>query len=274
MLPCVDALEFRVNEPKLRDIFDQDAELYERARPRYPASLVEELVRVAGAGPGVRVLEIAAGTGKLTVDLAGSGCSITAVEIGPNMAAVARRQLAAFPGVEVVVAAFEQWELPPEPFDAVVCATAFHWLDPAVRMPRAARALRPGGLLGVVATHHVAGGTEDFFAEVQECYERWDPATPPGLRPTRESDLATDTTEFTGSPHFTGVAVHGHPQEITYTTDRYIDLLLTYSNHRALPEAARNGLLADIRELIDSRYDGVVTKRYWHELITAVRVGT
>ncbi|WP_294002573.1 class I SAM-dependent methyltransferase [Streptomyces sp.] len=269
----MDALEFRVRDRRLRDIFDEDAERYERARPRYPAALVEELVGVTGAGPGVRVLEIAPGTGKLTVDLAASGCSITGVEIGPGMAAVARRQLSAFPGVDVVVAAFEQWELPPEPFDAVVCATAFHWIDPAVRLPKAARALRPGGLLGVVATHHVAGGTEDFFAEVQECYERWDPATPPGLRQTRESDLATDTTEFTGSPYFTDVAVHGHAQEITYSTRQYLDVLLTYSNHRALPETARNGLLSGIRELIDSRYGGVVTKRYWHELVTAVRVG-
>ncbi|MFF7475227.1 methyltransferase domain-containing protein [Streptomyces sp. NPDC008092] len=269
----MDALEFRVKDPTLRDIFDQDAERYERARPRYPAALVEELVRVTGAGPGSRVLEIAPGTGKLTVDLAGSGCSITGVEIGPGMAAVARRQLAAFPEADVVVAAFEEWELPPRPFDAVVCATAFHWLDPSVRVPKAARALRPGGLLGVVATHHVAGGTEDFFAEVQECYERWDPATPPGLRPTRESDLATDRSEFTGSPYFTDVAAHGHAQEITYTTDQYIDLLLTYSNHRALPETARNGLLTGIRELIGARYGGVVTKRYWHELVTAVRVG-
>ncbi|MGY5086551.1 class I SAM-dependent methyltransferase [Streptomyces sp. 900105755] len=272
-MPPVDALEFRVQDPGLRDIFDQDAERYERARPRYPAALVEELVRLTGAAPGVRVLEIAPGTGKLTADLARSGCSITAVEIGPNMAAVARRQLAPFPRVDVVVSAFEQWEPPPEPFDAVVCATAFHWLDPAVRLPKAARALRPGGLLGIVSTHHVAGGTEDFFAEVQECYERWDPATPPGLRQTREGDLATDTGEFTGSPHVTDVAVRGHAQEITYTTGQYLDVLLTYSNHRALPEAARNGLLGAIRELIDSRYEGVVTKRYWHELVTAVRVG-
>ncbi|MEU2779901.1 class I SAM-dependent methyltransferase, partial [Streptomyces sp. NPDC007162] len=204
----MDALEFRAGNPRLRDIFDEDAERYERARPRYPASLTGELIRVTGAAPGVRVLEIAPGTGQLTVDLAGSGCAITAVEIGPNMAAVARRRLAAHAGAEVVVAAFEQWEPPAEPFDAVVCATAFHWIDPAVRLPKAAGVLRPGGLLGVIGTHHVAGGTEDFFAEVQECYERWDPATPPGLRQTRESDLATDTGEFTGSPYFTDVTVH------------------------------------------------------------------
>ncbi|MFF4565172.1 class I SAM-dependent methyltransferase [Streptomyces sp. NPDC001435] len=272
-MPCVEAYEFTGKRPELRVTFDQDAELYERARPRYPPPLVEELGRVTGAAPGARVLEIAPGTGKLTVDLARSGCAITAVELGPSMAAVARRQLAAFPDVDVVTADFEEWELPPQPFDAVVCATAFHWIDPALRVAKPARALRPGGLLAVVTTHHAAGGTEDFFAEAQECYERWDPATPPGLRQTPESDIVADTAEFTGSPHFADVSVHGHAQEITYTTDAYLDVLRTYSNHRALPEPARNGLLADIRELIESRYDGVVTKRYWHELITAVRIG-
>ncbi|MEU2620758.1 class I SAM-dependent methyltransferase [Streptomyces sp. NPDC007157] len=268
----MDALEFMGTGPELRDTFDQDAERYRRARPRYPTSLVEELSRVTGAGPGVRVLEIAPGPGQLTVDLAGSGCAITAVELGPSLAAVARRELAAFPAVEVVTADFERWELPPEPFDAVVCATAFHWIDPEVRVPRAARALRTGGLLAVVTTHHVAGGTEGFFADVQKCYERWDPATPPGLRLTPESRITPDTAELSGSPCFTDVTVHGHAQEITYTTDTYLDVLLTYSNHRALPDTARNGLLDCVRKLIDSRYDGVVTKRYWHELITAVRV--
>ncbi|MFE3168541.1 class I SAM-dependent methyltransferase [Streptomyces sp. NPDC059224] len=273
MLPGMDALECTGTGPKLRDTFDQDAERYLRARPRYPPSLVAELSRVTAAGPGVRVLEIAPGTGQLTVDLAGSGCAITAVELGPSLAAVARRELAAFPAVDVVTADFERWEPPAEPFDAVVCATAFHWIDPAVRVPRAARALRAGGLLAVVTTHHVAGGTEAFFADVQECYERWDPATPPGLRQTPESEIIPDTAEFSGSPYFTDVTVHGHSQEITYTTDAYLDVLLTYSNHRALPETARKGLLDGVRDLIDSRYDGVVTKRYRHELITAVRVG-
>lgn len=273
MLPGVDAIEFMGTGPELRDTFDQDAERYLRARPRYPSSLIEEMARVTGAGPGVRVLEIAPGTGQLTVDLAATGCAVTAVERGPSLAAVARRELAAFPAVDVVTADFETWEPPPEPFDAVVCATAFHWIDPAVRVPAAARALRAGGLLAVVTTHHVAGGTEDFFADVQECYERWDPATPPGLRQTPESEIVPDTAEFRDSPYFTDVTVHGHAQEITYTTDAYLDVLLTYSNHRLLPEAARRGLLDCVRGLIDARYGGVVVKRYLHELIRAVRVG-
>ena len=91
------------------------------------------------------------------------------------------RLLARFPAVEVVTAAFEHWPLPSEPFDLVLAATAFHWIDPAVRVAKAADALRPGGWLATIATHHVAGGDESFFAEAQDCYVRWDPDTPVAL---------------------------------------------------------------------------------------------
>ena len=256
----------------LRETFNQDAERYDRARPRYPPELVGELARVAGLGPDSRVLEIAPGTGQLTVPLAESGCQVTAVELGDAMAAVARRRLAGFPRVEVRVAEFESWPLPDEPFDLVVCATAFHWLDPAVRVVKPARALRPGGRLALILTEHVAGGTEEFFARVQRCYERWDPATPPGLRPQPASDIPSGGAELADSPLFQQMTVARRTQDITYTTDEYIDVLLTYSGHRALPPASRQGLLTCVRELIDTGYGGRVTKRYLHELVVATRV--
>ncbi|MGH3157423.1 MAG: rRNA adenine N-6-methyltransferase family protein [Streptosporangiaceae bacterium] len=87
----------------LRRTFDQDAERYDRARPHYPAELVAGLAGLAGIGPVSRVLEVAPGTGQLTVPLAALGCSVTAVELGPALAAVARRNLAPYPRAEVVV---------------------------------------------------------------------------------------------------------------------------------------------------------------------------
>lgn len=74
-----------------------------------------------------------------------------------------------------MTADFESWPLLEEPFDAVVSATAFHWIDPAMRMAKAADALRSDGALAVVRSQHVMGGTEEFFVEVQRCYERFDP---------------------------------------------------------------------------------------------------
>lgn len=85
--------------------------------------------------------------------------------------------------------------------------------------------------------------------------------------------MAGHTGELAGSPYFADVTVHRRVQEITYTADAYEDLLLTYSNHRALDAPARQGLLACVRELIETRFGGSVTKRYLHKLITARRVG-
>jgi SAM-dependent methyltransferase len=256
----------------MRETFDEVAELYDRVRPRYPRALVEELARVADLGPHRRVLEVAPGTGQLTAPLAAFGCRITAVELGPALADVARRRLREFPHVSVETADFERWPLPREPFDLVVCATAFHWLDPAVRVVRTADALRPGGRFARVTTEHVAGGSIDFFARAQRCYERWDPATPPGLRLEDASVVATDTGELERSGRFEHVVVTRYTQDITYSADQYIDVLLTYSGHRALGETARRGLLSCVRELIETRHGGSVTKRYLHELIIATRV--
>ncbi|PWI13430.1 SAM-dependent methyltransferase [Streptomyces sp. Act143] len=256
---------------ELRETFDGSAELYDRVRPHYPPDLIDELTALAGLGPGRRVLEVGPGTGRLTVPLAETGCQVTGVELGRELAAVARRRLRAFPQADVQVAEFESWPLPAEPFDLVVCATAWHWIDPAVRVPKAARALRPGGRVAVFGSEHVAGGTVDFFADAQRCYERWDPATPPDLRLLPEEEIPSDTREWDDSPDFEDVAVQRFRQDITYTADEYIDVLLTYSGHRALREDLRDGLLTCIRRLIETRYDGTVTKRYLHELITATR---
>ncbi|MGW0655743.1 class I SAM-dependent methyltransferase [Streptomyces umbrinus] len=254
----------------LRGIFDEDAELYDRARPSYPPALVEALATRVGLDTDSRVLEFGPGTGQMTVPLAELGCHVTAVELGPSMAAVARRNLRAFPHAHVEVAEFEQWPLPREPFDLMVAATSFHWLDPATRLTKVAEALRPDGTLAVVITHHTAGGSRDFFVEVQDCYERWDPATPPGMRQSTDAETATDTREFEVLGR---VETLRFPQEITYTTQTYIDLLLTYSNHRALEPTARKGLLDGIRKLIDTRHGGSITKRYLHELILVRRGG-
>src|SRR5829696_1757522 len=173
----------RGDRERLRSTFDQAAELYDRARPRYPPALFDDLVELTGIGPGSRVLEIGPGTGQATIPLAERGCQVVAVELGADLAAVARRNLARFPAVEVITAAFEDWPLPSEPFDLL--ATAFHWIDPAVRVAKA------------------AGGDETFFAEAQDCYIRWDPATPPeGTTLPAASSIPSSSDELDRSRPF------------------------------------------------------------------------
>ncbi|MFJ6406932.1 class I SAM-dependent methyltransferase [Streptomyces hydrogenans] len=258
---------------RLSQTFDEDAESYDRTRPGYPPELYDDLAELAGACPGSRVLEIGCGTGQATVRLAERGCRITAVEAGPRMAAVARRNLDGAAGVEIVTADFETWPLPEEAFDVVFAATAFHWIDPAVRAAKAAEALRPGGALAVVRTQHVRGGTEEFFVEVQRCYERFDPDTPPGSQPPEAADVygSDHAQELTRSGAFGPTVFRRYERDLTYTTTEYLRLLQTYSGHRALAETARRGLLECIGGLVDGRYGGRVTKRYLIELAVSHR---
>jgi SAM-dependent methyltransferase len=256
----------------LRGTFDEAPELYDRARPGYPEAVFEDLATLARLRPGSRVLELGCGTGQATVPLATRGFEVVAVELGAGLAEIARRNLVAFPAVEVVTAAFEEWPLPLAAFDAVVAATSFHWLDPEVRLDKVAAALRPGGAVALISTHHVAGGDGPFFAEVQRCYETWMPGTPKGLRLPDAGDVPhQDANEVEACGHFTKPTIRRYERGLSYTTREYRDLLLSYSGHRALALDVREGLLACIGELIDTRFGGCIAKRYMTELTVADR---
>ncbi len=241
-------------------------------RPRYPRALVDDLVALAGLRAGGLVLEIGCGTGQLTVDLAARGLDVTAVELGPALAAVARRNLVSYPAARVAVGAFED-HVPARPGDAVVAATSFHWVRPDVRVARSVAALRPGGSLAVVDVRHVAGGTEDFFAAMNDCYLRFDPAARPGSRVPDVDAVPPAFPELDTSPVLGPVQRRRHTWEVEYSAARFRALLGTYSNHLDLPDDRREGLLSCLADLIDRRFGGTVTMRYLAELVVAPRRG-
>lgn len=257
-----------------RTTFDDDAERYARTRPTYPAALFDAFADAAGLRNGSRVLEVAPGTGQATVSMAERGWSVTAVELGAQMAALARRTVGAVPGaqVEVVVSPFEDWPLPAEPFDAVLCATAWHWLDPAVRARKAAAALRPGGVLAVVWSSHVAGGSQEFFDAASACWERFGQRGRNGgtrFTLTPETEVSPTTAEFERHDAFTEVSHQGFPVEVEYSTDQYLDLISTYSQVAVLEPEAREGLLACLGDLADRRFGGRIRHRYLFQVVLA-----
>jgi SAM-dependent methyltransferase len=266
---------FHVAAEELRAIFDQDAELYDQARPSYPKELFTDLAELAKIGPGARLAEIGPGTGQATGVLAARGAHVVSIELGPELATVLRRKLA-HASVEVVVSAFEDWSLPNEPFDTLCAFTAWHWLDPDVRTIKAAAALRAGGTLATVTTVHIAGGTDAFFADAQTCYQRWDPAAHQARNLPTADAVPTAVDEVDASTLFFPAVRRRYQQDIAYITSSYLDVLRTYSGHRALPPDHRQRLLTCIAELIDHKYGGTIVKRYLYELRVArkLRPGT
>lgn len=249
---------------RTRARFDSVAAVYDRVRPGYPPALFTDLAELAGVGPGTRVLEIGCGTGQASVPIAALGADLLAVELGPRLAALAAAKIGAD---RVVTADFDTWR-PDTSFDVVFSATAFHWLDPATRLDRAADVLVPGGALATVTTHHVAGGTESFFAEVQAYYRRFEPGwRPHGLPPADEVPYDTAVGDRFGKPVFCR-----YQWTAGYHTADYLDLLRTYSTTLSLPGPAAAGLLRGIGQLIDGRYGGRISKRYLTELRVVRRV--
>jgi SAM-dependent methyltransferase len=253
-----------------RDSFERVADLYDRARPSYPDPVVDRLVELTRLRPGDRLLEIGCGTGQATHALADRGLAVICVERGERLAALARRNLARYPAVQVVNADFESWEPVRAGFDAVVAFTAFHWIDPELRYRRVAELLRPGGSLGVVVVHQVVKtGGDPFFLEAQEDYRAVGMAgdRPPG--PPEAIDDLGDEVEASGL--FENVVVERVSWETTATADEYVALLGTASDHLLLEPERREELFARIRRRIESRPGGTIRRNLLAVLHAAQR---
>src|SRR5690606_3603475 len=116
------------NRRDLGRVFNDVPELYDRIRPGYPDQLFADLVSITGGDEPVSVLEVGCGTGQATRSLAALGWSVTAVEAGVDMAAVARQRLATFRNVTVETSAFENWDDRGRRYDVIVSASAWHWV--------------------------------------------------------------------------------------------------------------------------------------------------
>ena len=121
--------------------FDRAAGAYERGRASYPAAAVEAILETTGAAPGRTLLELGAGTGKLTRELVASGARVIALEPVAGMREVLARTA---PGAELLDAVAEAIPLADASIDAVVAAQSFHWFDPEAAAAEVARVLRPG----------------------------------------------------------------------------------------------------------------------------------
>jgi SAM-dependent methyltransferase len=232
--------------------------------------LFDDLVELAGLKPGDRLLEIGCATGKATRSLLTRGFSVVCVELGAQLADLARRNLAGLP-VEIYVAPFEEWEGEPEEFALVYAATAWHWVDPAFRYRKAHHLLRPGGHLAFWnALHAFPTGFDPFFSEIQEVYDAIGESQPGEWPPPPPTEVPDDAAEIEASGLFEDVYVRRYVWCVSYSAEEYVALLNTFSGHIDMDAAKREHLYREIRRRIGQRPDPRV-QRDWSAILHVAR---
>lgn len=214
--------------------FGRAARVYALSRPAYPDAAVTWLLP-DDAGAHTRVLDLAAGTGKLTTSLVARGLQVTAVEPSDAM----RDELhSALPGVEAVAGLADAIPLEDASVDAVLVGQAWHWFTPETAVPEVARVLRPGGRLGIV--WNVRDHTVDWVDEFTRIVHRGD-----SLAPThRTPRLGVDGPGLFGPVEHTTV-----PWTDTTTPAGLRALAASRSYLLTLPTTAREALLDEVDHL-------------------------
>ena len=246
------------SERDIRLTFDTVAEAYGRARPSYPSELFDEFFAVLPANP--RVIEIGPGTGQATVDLLARGAHVTAVELGPSLGASVRARFAAEERLSVVIGAFEDVELAVGEFDAVVVATAYHWIDKRAQVERPLELLRPDGALGVIDLIQVDSASDrGYFERVQPIYERYGQAKQD--EPKHYDTVAPKiAAHLEASGRYASVDVHRVRWDQTYTAASYRDLLWSYSGTQMMPEPERSRMLDELVGVVSDEFDDEITR--------------
>ena len=255
-------------------VFDEVPDLYDRVRPGYPADLFADLVAITGLGEGSSLLEVGCGTGQATGSLATLGCSVTAVEPGPAMAALARQRTAIYPNVAIETGAFEDWDDRGRRFDVLVAASSWHWVDPSIGWRRARDVLAPRGWMAVLG--HVVvrrPGEPEVYAETADLHERFCPANPGWGHPPLEEEVRV-TERGWGPPNDPGglfgpTIVRWYPTVQWFDGEGFADLLRSTSLYRRIDRDVREPLLEGIAEHIRTRMGDRASRRY----LSVLRVG-
>jgi SAM-dependent methyltransferase len=221
-------------DPKARGPFTAFAEVagaYERGRPTYP----EQAVRWLAGDEPCDVVDLGAGTGKLTRALVALGHRVTAVEPLTEMRAQLEQ---AIPGIAAISGNAESMPLEDASADIVTCAQAFHWFDHDVALPEIARILRPGGRLALV--WNTRDDRDTWVAELSEIIGNESIAENDVEGPIRGSALFGDVEK----------AEFRFEQELDRET--LLDLVLSRSYCAKLPQADREPVLEAVARLYDS----------------------
>jgi SAM-dependent methyltransferase len=227
------------------DSFGAAARVYDARRPRYPAELIDDLL-MQGAPT---VLDVGAGTGIASEQLLDRGANVLGIEPDPRMAEVARDK-----GVPIEITTFENWRPAERRFDLVVFGQSFHWVNPEIALPKVHRLLHSGGRLALMWNRLIP--TQPTQRDLAETYRDYvDPSSPLVDGSSNGLDAEHRTEGLINSIAASGFTVEErtYPRDDHYSTEEWLDLAFTYSNHLILAAEKAAELRSKLAERIGSK---------------------
>lgn len=238
-----------MGEDRISDVaaegFGAGAATYERGRPSYAPDLVAFIVDRLGIGPGREVVDLAAGTGKLTRLLAPTGARLRAVEPVEAMRAVL---LEALPGIEALDGTAEALPFDDASVDVITVAQGFHWFDAPTALAEIARVLRPGGAAGLAIAFNERDVREPWVAELSRII-RWDERERWRVPYTVEVDWSAVLAEH--GPEFEPAERYDTTYHQPMDPDTLVARVLSTSYLAVLPEADQRAIEERVRALVE-----------------------
>lgn len=230
--------------------FNEDACNYDKYRPTYPPEMFLDIINYSKVSLGDKSLEIGIGTGQATVPILQSGCSLTAIELGDNLTQYVKWKFRNYTNFNVINDDFIKYPIMDETFNLVYCATAFHWLPQEESFKKIKNILKPSGTIALFWNHPFPNREDDISNIVnRRIYNKYLP-TDRNIIEFSKSDCQKYINEL-NKFGFKDITCKLYNRKRTLTSDEYIALLNTYSDHRALSIELKNSFERDMKISLD-----------------------
>ncbi len=234
----------------LRTTFNTDEYNYDKARPDYPSKLFVDIFGYSNLCSDSNVLEIGIGTGQATLPFLQQGYKLTAIELGDRLAEYCKQKFSAYKNFNIIKTDFLNADLPEKHFNLIFSATAFHWIPKDCGYEKIKSLLKSTGVLALFWNHPFVSNTEDKTnLASMAIYQKYRPNDKPSIQ-FDESKCQVTINELT---HYgcTDIQSRIYRRTRTLTSEEYINLIKTYSDHNALPEQLRIAFEQDMKQAID-----------------------
>lgn len=232
-----------------RYTFNEDPKNYDRWRPTYCKELFYDIIRYSELNEKKKAIEVGIGTGQATKPFLMTGCDVTAIELGTELAEFSKEKFKEYKNFQAFNTTFEEFECLNNSVDIIYSATAFHWIPEEIGYPKVMQMLKPGGTLALFWNRPFASREDDLLHQkIQSIYQKYRPSNNKIIE--NDAERYKKILETIQSYGFIDLEMKLYHNTRIFTANDYINLLNTYSDHRSMPGSVKLAFESEIKNAI------------------------